>query len=173
VFKGLTLQLILSRLPLVLGGLVAIFLLIMIWIAIQEPATLEEYIGVNGTLSTPAAAKNGTNTTIPAVTSTPATKLDKTHIISYENYTRFPLLGTEYREECEKLNGGFMAHGDYWNPPMHGLLDVPHVPSDNLQGEATKICSSSITYQLDGNVGLLADLALMAQAAALAREVHR
>lgn len=42
-----------------------------------------------------------------------------------------------------------------------------HLP----EGETTTACSKTITYQLDGTVGLTADLALMAQAAALAREV--
>jgi hypothetical protein len=47
------------------------------------------------------------------------------------------------------------------------MLDVPHehVPGEN------GVCSSTITYVLDGNVGLFFDLALVAQAAALAREV--
>ena len=39
------------------------------------------------------------------------------------------------------------------------------------EGEITKVCSKTITYQLDGTVGIAADLALMAQVAGLAREV--
>lgn len=39
------------------------------------------------------------------------------------------------------------------------------------EAEKTKVCSKTITYQLDGTVGLAADLALMAQVAGLAREV--
>ncbi len=42
-----------------------------------------------------------------------------------------------------------------------------HLP----EAETKKVCRSSITYLLDGRVGLAADIALMAQAAALAREV--
>ncbi|CAL1694604.1 unnamed protein product [Somion occarium] len=39
--------------------------------------------------------------------------------------------------------------------------------------EPTRVCSKTITYQLDGHVGLLADLSLMAQVAGLAREQNR
>ena len=48
-----------------------------------------------------------------------------------------------------------------------GVLDVVH--HDNEGG--AEVCTSTITYMFDGTVGLLADLALVAQAAALAREV--
>ncbi|RXW22678.1 hypothetical protein EST38_g3189 [Candolleomyces aberdarensis] len=44
---------------------------------------------------------------------------------------------------------------------------------DHFDGPNDNICNSTITYMLDGNVGLAADLALMAQAAALARERNR
>jgi len=46
-----------------------------------------------------------------------------------------------------------------------GALDVKHHTDKS-------ICSSTITYMLDGTVGLSADLALLSQAAALAREVR-
>jgi hypothetical protein len=89
--------------------------------------------------------------------------------MSYENYTKFPLLGSEYLHECQKVMSGFMSHGEYWEQGHNHAgapMDVDHFdePNDN-------ICNSTITYMLDGNVGLAADLALMAQAAALAREV--
>ncbi|KAJ2918427.1 hypothetical protein MD484_g2011, partial [Candolleomyces efflorescens] len=66
---------------------------------------------------------------------------------------------------------GFMSHSGYWEQGHNHAgapMDVDHIdePSD-------KICNSTITYMLDGNVGLAADLALMAQAAALARERNR
>ena len=68
-----------------------------------------------------------------------------------------------------------MHHGSYWALPPHDSMDVKHhddVTNYHLpEGERTKVCTKTITYQLDGNVGLAADLALMAQAAALAREV--
>lgn len=54
-------------------------------------------------------------------------------------------------------------------------MDVKHhddVTNYHLpEGLRSKVCQKTITYQLDGHVGLLADLALMAQAAAHAREV--
>jgi len=168
----LTMGVICDRLPLVVGSAVAMFLFLLTIIAVQQPQVLQSYIGDTSDLDDTAPLVQEDVTTL-----TPTTTLDKEHTISYENYTDFPLTGAQYRDECYKLNHGFMAHGDYWQPSMHGIMDVPHVPSDLdhglplPEGELTKICASTITYQLDGNVGLLSDLALMAQAAALAREV--
>lgn len=69
-----------------------------------------------------------------------------------------------------------MHHLGYWVTPEHGIMDVAHhddVTDYHLpEGERTTVCSSTVTYQLDGHVGLVAELALMAQAAALAREVR-
>ncbi|KAI0067980.1 hypothetical protein BV25DRAFT_1818329 [Artomyces pyxidatus] len=83
----------------------------------------------------------------------------------------------EYRAECHKLTGDMMKPMPYWSDHMHN--DVVH--HDQIdpgtyplpEGERTQICSKTITYMLDGHVGLLADLALMAQVAGLAREVKR
>jgi hypothetical protein len=172
-FQGLTLALVCSRLPLVIGIAVAFFLFILVVVAMREPAKLQEYMGDTEYLSPTTPLEN--EDVVPPV---PTTGLDHEHTISYENYTDFPLTGMQYRAECQKLNHGFMSHGEFWGAPMHGLMDVPHVPSDRdygiplPEGELTKICSSTITYQLDGNVGLLSDLALMAQAAAFAQEVY-
>ncbi|KAI0828830.1 hypothetical protein BC628DRAFT_1169789 [Trametes gibbosa] len=98
-------------------------------------------------------------------------------LISYENYTSFPLTGDEYRHECAKLMSGFMHHGAYWDAPRMGTHDVVHhddVTNYHLpEGQRTRVCTSTITYLLDGHVGLMADLALMAQAAAHAREQNR
>jgi hypothetical protein len=174
MLKGLTLNLVLSRLPLVIAGLVAMFLFGMVWVAIKDPDGLDEILAdnsmENGTFLIPIEPND---TVVDGPTAPdPATQPETIHI-SYENYTRFPLLGTEYRDECHKLVGDFTSHGNYWSPHLHGLMDVPHPDDhDGQQGASTKMCSSTITYQLDGNVGLLADLALMAQAAALAREVR-
>jgi hypothetical protein len=69
-----------------------------------------------------------------------------------------------------------MSHGKYWEPHEMGVMDVVHHDDKHdyklPEGQRTAVCSSTITYMLDGQVGLLADLALMAQAAALAREVR-
>ncbi|PCH34248.1 hypothetical protein WOLCODRAFT_95105 [Wolfiporia cocos MD-104 SS10] len=56
-------------------------------------------------------------------------------------------------------------HAGFWDVPLIGPLDVPH-PPDSQEGT----CSRTITYMLDGQVGLATDLALMAQVAGIARE---
>ncbi|KAF6754357.1 hypothetical protein DFP72DRAFT_384287 [Ephemerocybe angulata] len=99
----------------------------------------------------------------------PALRITQPGSISYANYTKFPLLGTEYLHECQKLMGQFMSHGDYWDHRhAHG-----GVPLDVGHSDQPKVCNSTLTYMLDGRVGLAADLALTAQAAALARERNR
>jgi len=55
----------------------------------------------------------------------------------------------------------------YWGEEGMHVMDVPH--NDRRPG----VCSSTITYMLDGRVGLGSDLTLMAQVAALARERNR
>lgn len=85
--------------------------------------------------------------------------------ISYDGYTRFPLGSDEYDSECWKLNSGYARHGGYWDMPSNGSLDVSHEHDP-------RVCASTITYMLDGRVGLMADLALIAQVASLAREVR-
>lgn len=95
--------------------------------------------------------------------------------ISYENYTSFPLTGEQYREQCDEMMKS-MHHGDYWDEPRMGAKDVEHHnDTTNYQlpeGEFTKVCTSTVTYMLDGHVGLAADLTIMAQIAALARDVR-
>lgn len=86
-------------------------------------------------------------------------------MLNYSEYDTFPLEPLAYREECATFQAGMKGlMGTYWYIPPGGPADVPHK-------EGPKICLSSITYMLDGYVGLAADLALMAQAAGLAREV--
>jgi hypothetical protein len=96
------------------------------------------------------------------------------NIISYENYTRFPLDPLEYKTECYKLMGEFMRPMKFWSGEKdvvhHDQVDPGKYPAP--EGLPTRICKKTITYMLDGHVGLLADLALMAQAAGLAREVN-
>lgn len=53
-------------------------------------------------------------------------------------------------------------HGDYWDG---AVMDVPH------KSAGKGVCTGSVTYMLDGSVGLMADLSVMAQIAALARDV--
>jgi hypothetical protein len=166
---------ILHYLPLALGSCVASALLVASVISWAEPNYFTAKLG----LSQPA--------TLQEAPSDPSSlhhhQVNSSEFISYENYTRFPLLPMEYRhvsldnvldtlttyfsyQECHKYEGDFMmSHSGYWEPMRHtGPSDVPHTTSD-------KICTSTITYQLDGFVGLSADIALLAQVAALAREV--
>jgi len=63
------------------------------------------------------------------------------------------------------MNSGPHHHAGYWADKG---IDVPH-PSAS---DAT-ICSSTITYMLDGSKGIGSDVALIAQFAGLARERNR
>jgi hypothetical protein len=158
-----------NQLPLAFGTFMAGVLLILVVISYYRPEALHRYIGVrppvtaNATTGAAASTKNlsdSASTPKPVLIQPPA----GVQLISYENYTSFPLRGQEYLEECHKLHSGYMAHADYWDVSPMTAYDVPHLDDKS-------ICSSTITYMLDGTVGLTADLALMAQVAALAAEV--
>jgi hypothetical protein len=155
---------VLQRIPLALGTLTAGFLFILIVISMKWPETLEVFMSSIPPVPSPALEAEH----IPSPTDP--------NLISYRNYTHFPLTGMEYRKECEKMGNGFMKMGDYWDIPDSGVRDVIHHDEEKdyhlPKGESTKVCKSTVTYMLDGHVGLLADLALMAQAAALAQEVR-
>lgn len=150
---------------LIFGSALALVLFLTLILSYKRPDVLLSAVGVTETSPSP----------------TPTTKQDDTppphpeHIISYENYTRFPLDPLEYKAECHKLMGDIMGAMEYWS----GEEDVVHHdevdpgPYPAPEGLPTQICGKTITYMLDGHVGLLADLALMAQAAGLAREVNR
>lgn len=137
-----------DRLPFVAGCMIAGLFFFLALIAYQSPGTLEYYIGVNSLVNS-------------------STSLDPSLFISYANYSSFPLLSTQYVDECYKMNpGGRMKLMRYWGEDGMHVMDVPH--NDRRPG----VCSSTITYMLDGRVGLGSDLTLMAQVAALAREVR-
>ncbi|KAG7451788.1 uncharacterized protein BT62DRAFT_880988 [Guyanagaster necrorhizus] len=145
-----------SKLPIVFLSFVAGFIFFLTVVEYRRPGTLEWYLGIP----------------IPSFEQMPASTgnhddLNSSLIISYENYTSFPLSTHDYLVECYKMHpGGFMPSTRFWEPTAAGLMDVVH-------GEDKDVCSSTITYMLDGKIGLVADLALMAQAAALARERNR
>jgi len=151
---------VMSYWPLVVGSIVGAFLLFLIFMSYNRPEKLHKYLGIlhptNAT--TPISSHHNTSTA-----------LDPHLVISYENYTQFPLRPSEFLTECWKLNKGYMSHGKYWEPHKMGVMDVIH-PDD---GDNDAVCTSTITYMLGGEVGLLADLALLAQAAALARERNK
>ncbi|KAG5644143.1 hypothetical protein DXG03_009037 [Asterophora parasitica] len=159
---------ILSRLPLALGSLLAGFLLFLIYMSYNRPEKLHKYFSIapfSDTAPEPTHAE--------PVHQHNTTAKDPHLLISYANFTTFPLSSKEYLVECAKLNKGYMSHGKYWEPHGMGVMDVPH-PGDAEEGHGgARVCTSTITYMLSGDVGLLADLALLAQAAALARERNR
>lgn len=150
-----------NRIPLVFGIGLAFILLVSIIISFKQPDALLRFIGA-------------TNITVgdDAVSISPHPNLSDPNLISYENYTNFPLLPTEYAAECYKLTHGLLSPGGYWE---YEPQDVPHREKIDGHGLAdgyrNAVCSRTITYMLDGHVGLLADLALMLQVAALARDV--
>lgn len=151
---------LLANLGLLLGSGLAMVLFLMIVLSYKRPDVLLSTIGVENA-ATPIATAPEQDDVLP---------LDTKNIISYENYTHFPLDPMEYQAECEKLL--FEVNAPYWS----GQEDVVHHGAKPgkypvAEGLPTRICSKTITYMLDGYVGLLADLALMAQAAGLAREV--
>ncbi|KAG6884490.1 hypothetical protein C0993_010621 [Termitomyces sp. T159_Od127] len=152
----------LSNFPLALGILFAGFLLFLVYMSYYRPEKLHNYFGIvteNSTIS----PINLTTLNHDALKSPTNPDL----LISYANYTTFPLKPEEYLIECAKLHKGYMSHGDYWQPHRMGVLDTSHPYREGSE----EVCASTITYMLDGKVGLLADLALLAQVAALAREV--
>ncbi|KIK71440.1 hypothetical protein GYMLUDRAFT_33607 [Collybiopsis luxurians FD-317 M1] len=161
-WNRLTGEMIIQRLPVVVGCFVAGLFFFLILVAYRSPGTLEYYVGVTTPNTTDASA----NSSFP-LSSNPETQIDPSLLISYENYTTFPLRPTEYVSECYTLNPGRMKHTSYWGEAGVPVKDVPHPPPK----EGT--CSSTITYMLDGRIGLASDLALMAQVAALARERNR
>jgi hypothetical protein len=153
----------------VAGILTAGVLLLLTVLSFTRREALHRYVGAKAppkiTASTPGS-KAG-----PIISpSSPLQQEHGVHLLSYENYTTFPLYPLQYLAECKKLNSGYMPHGDYWDTSLTGVIDTAHHDPSATGGKA-RVCSSSITYMLDGTVGLTADLALMAQAAALAREV--
>ena len=170
---------VVSSAPPTLGILVAMFLSFLVVVSWTWPEILPQYIGEMN--SKPQNMEDeSTNEPPPPPTSgslQPTMELNNSNILSYANYDHFPLTPNQYLHECG-LYQASIAHpvGDYWYRPPGGPLDVIHhdvVEHVNMaeHSPVIKTCTSSITYMLDGYVGLAADLALMAQVAGLAREV--
>jgi hypothetical protein len=156
-----------SRLPLVAGILTAGILLLLTVLSFTRREALHKYVGAKApNITSTSGGKAGPTTSPPS----PLQQEHGVHLLSYENYTTFPLYPLQYLAECKKLNSGYMRQEDYWSISFMGVIDTAHHDPSATGGKA-RVCSSSITYMLDGTVGLTADLALMAQAAALAREV--
>jgi hypothetical protein len=128
--------------PLALGILIGALLLFMLVLSLTRPGSLHRYLGVKPTPSSPGHDSSSTSMILP-------------------------LQPIEYLKLCVKMHGGYVHHGDYWDI-NHDMGSDTHTTTN---GSST-VCSKTITYILDGTVGLTADLALIAQAAALAREVQ-
>ena len=161
-------QAALDALPLFAGSVLAILLFVFIIFSFKQPGVLES--SLLGKVVAISESKPSSQPSAPSVDpqATPSATTEASNLlISYENYTSFPLTGDQYRAECAKLMGMWMKPMPYWYSPPEGSRDVLH--KSNKDGG--KVCSSTITYMLDGHVGLAADLALMAHAAAFAREV--
>jgi len=139
-----------ERAPLAIGTVVALLLFGLWVLSVKRPEVLQQVIGTS-------------NSTTDASTGSQSASIDG---IDYSNYTTFPLTSAQYEEQCWKVQSKMKGHGKYWNI-MPGMdLDVPHEDS-----KGGKVCSSTVTYLLDGSTGLVFHLAIIAQLAAMAREV--
>ncbi|KAI9513121.1 hypothetical protein F5148DRAFT_1273348 [Russula earlei] len=151
---------------LIFGSALALVLLLGAVLSYKHPDVLLSAVGVTETPPSPTPSLKQHD---EALASHPE------NIISYENYTRFPLDPLEYKEECHKLFGEVMKPMKFWSGEEdvihHDTIDPGKYPAP--EGLPTRVCNKTITYMLDGHVGLLADLALIAQAAGLARMAGR
>lgn len=146
------------RIPLVVGLASVILLAFLVILSVETPEKLHTYLHGSPVPSFPNSSTDA------------STENNASHsmgMLMYEGYESFPLTPLEYRNECSKFLAGMKGPmGTYWYIPPGGPMDVPHPPNSS-------VCTSTITYMLDGYVGLAADLALMAQAAGLARETNK
>ncbi|KAG8721339.1 hypothetical protein FRC08_013884 [Ceratobasidium sp. 394] len=161
---------IINYLPLIFGALVAVGLCILVIVSINWPNALE---GLVSEAPLPNRVPDATPTQKSPVVSenTPAVNETTSHNhtakpIDYSAYSTFPLTPEQYRTECWKQQAS-ANHGGYWYKPPEGVADVAHPATKG------KVCSSTITFMFDGDRGLMADLALIAQLAGLAREQGR
>ncbi|KZT56131.1 hypothetical protein CALCODRAFT_330657 [Calocera cornea HHB12733] len=162
---------ILHYFPLATASLCGIMLLVLTIISYRRPDVIYWIIGHEDWYLSNADNNTSVGEAAPVVHTHTGTVEQPQHpnaglVIDYSNYTSFPLTTMEYAAECWKLHQKPHKHGAFWAPGNHGVHDVLHTESPN-------VCSSSITYMLDGEIGLAADLALIAQIAGLARERNR
>lgn len=178
-------RVVLERLPLVLGSSTALLLLFLIVLSLKKPDALRNVVGATPPTDVDGEGKvddvNYSSSSPPD--SSAGGGADSRPVLSYTSYSSFPLTPIQYLNECIKWHAN-STPVDYWGVPPSGAIDVPHKDDDPEyqktkihthlpEMEEPKICSSTITYMLDGYIGLAADLALMAQVAGLAREVSR
>ncbi|KAG8764291.1 hypothetical protein FRC11_005095 [Ceratobasidium sp. 423] len=159
-----------THLPIVFGVAFSLFLCLLIFISMYWPNQLQTFLGT----AEPDALED--DTTLEGDHGSIVNTTETTHnhsssastLIDYSAYSGFPLTPEQYRGECWKQQSSHF-HGSYWDKPpgKWGVADVKHLQSND------KVCSSTITFMFDGDRGLMADLALIAQLAGLAREQNR
>lgn len=160
--NDINLAMILSRVPILVGSFVTGFVIYLIM-------TLDDVDDPSGFGFNSSRAMH-------------ASYLHPQLIISYPNYTEYPLTSAQYVQQCDleaqrvKDMGG--RHLSYWAAHSFGVNDVLHSDEDEWGRirphrilHTEPICRRTVTYMLDGEVGLLADISLLVQAAALAQEV--
>ncbi|CAK5280659.1 unnamed protein product [Mycena citricolor] len=189
-FFGLGVDVIMSRLPLALYSSVAAVLLVLVFFSLKEPEKLKEYV-----VGTTSASADATSVKVDlhqaSATATPASAhhhgasaprpswvAERPHLvaepnielISYANYSTFPLNPLDYRAECIKITPEIQTAHPFWvSKPPRDVLHKDESPDYIRPSNEMPVCRRTMTYQLDGWAGLLTDLALIAQVATLAR----
>ncbi|KAL5635651.1 hypothetical protein ACGC1H_004453 [Rhizoctonia solani] len=155
-----------THLPLVFGIALSFFLCLLIFVSLYWPNELQAFLGAGELgLHEDGIASTGGSGSIVNSTSHNHTS-SASNLIDYSAYNAFPLTPEQYRDECWKQQSNHF-HGSYWDKPSGGMADVKHSETNK------QVCSSTITFMFDGERGLMADLALIAQLAGLAREQGR
>lgn len=153
--------------------------LVIAALAIFYPDVLDDALKQDTVSYTGSASFHSSKTTTTAVNFYPpeAKPVDElqtpVRVVDYSKYTSFPLTPLQYAEQCwteqrTMMEHGGHGHGAYWDPPPGniGAADVANHSDD------PRICTSSVTYLLDGETaGLVGELSVLAQVADLARQV--
>ncbi|KAF8588342.1 hypothetical protein K439DRAFT_1629792 [Ramaria rubella] len=153
-----------DRLPLglIVGTAAAILLLFLVVMSIKRQDTLLDYIGVNTTAIAYESLDEESKK-----------RFNSSTVIDYAaaGYTSYPLTTDQYIHECWKVvhDPRMQYFVPYWSTRPGAELDVLH----QRPSSSPKTCNSTITYLLDGAVGLMGDLAHLALVASFAREQNR
>lgn len=140
-----------SRLLLTGGILLAGFLLLLIVISWTRPGSLHRYLGLD--LNTLGDFQP--------------------QLATWREPGNVPKHPLDYFNECNDMLAKGMFHGKYWQEMPGSNMEGAEGHEQGHEEEEAGVCSGSMTYMLDGRVGLAADLALMAQVAAMARERNK
>ncbi|GJJ13143.1 hypothetical protein Clacol_007394 [Clathrus columnatus] len=145
---------------LIFGCSLAVILILLIFVSINRHDSLLSYMGINTT-----AIK------LQALDDESKARFNTSTVIDFSMYSLFPLTTNQYIQECWNIiNDPHMkSFTPYWDTRPGAEFDVLHQKSTSHP----PTCSSTITYILDGSVGLMADLAHIAIISAFARERNR